>query len=108
VCVKYIAKLLKQYGWGIDRVKKHQDWNGKYCPHRILSENRWNSFLKRIEAAMNTDKYKDKIGHNIADDASIFRIQSGKYESKEDAVQAAEKALQAGIISYATVTGTTK
>jgi len=57
---------------------------------------------------MNTDKYKDKIGHNIADDASIFRIQSGKYESKEDAVQAAEKALQAGIISYATVTGTTK
>lgn len=50
--VQYIAKLLKQYGWGIDRVKKHQDWNEKYCPHRILSENRWNSFLKRIEQAM--------------------------------------------------------
>ena len=50
--VQYIAILLKQYGWGIDRVKKHQDWNGKYCPHRILSENRWNSFLKRIELAM--------------------------------------------------------
>ncbi|MGE8004057.1 peptidoglycan recognition protein family protein [Lysinibacillus sp. NPDC093216] len=50
--VQYIAKLLKQYGWGIDRVKKHQDWSGKYCPHRILSENRWNSFLKRIEQAM--------------------------------------------------------
>lgn len=50
--VQYIAKLLKQYGWSIDRVKKHQDWNGKYCPHRILSENRWNSFLKRIELAM--------------------------------------------------------
>ncbi|UPW82307.1 N-acetylmuramoyl-L-alanine amidase family protein [Lysinibacillus sp. Ag94] len=50
--VQYIAKLLKQYGWGIERVKKHQDWNGKYCPHRILSENRWNSFLKRIELAM--------------------------------------------------------
>ncbi|MFJ7663765.1 N-acetylmuramoyl-L-alanine amidase family protein [Lysinibacillus sp. NPDC097162] len=50
--VQYIASLLKQYGWGIERVKKHQDWNGKYCPHRILSENRWNSFLKRIEEAM--------------------------------------------------------
>lgn len=50
--VQYIAKLLKEYGWGIERVKKHQDWNGKYCPHRILSENRWNSFLKRIEEAM--------------------------------------------------------
>lgn len=50
--VQYIAKLLKQYGWGIERVKKHQDWNGKYCPHRILAEERWNSFLKRIEEAM--------------------------------------------------------
>ena len=50
--VQYIAKLLKEYGWSIDRVKKHKDWNGKYCPHRILSEGRWNSFLKRIEQAM--------------------------------------------------------
>ncbi|HBJ00191.1 MAG TPA: XlyB, partial [Lysinibacillus sp.] len=50
--VQYIAKLLKQNGWGIDRVRKHQDWNGKYCPHRILSEDRWGSFLKRIEEAM--------------------------------------------------------
>lgn len=50
--VQYIAKLLKDFGWGIDRVKKHQDWSGKYCPHRILSENRWNSFLKRIESAL--------------------------------------------------------
>lgn len=50
--VQYIAQLLKQFGWGIDRVKKHQDWNGKYCPHRILDEGRWSSFLKRIELAM--------------------------------------------------------
>lgn len=50
--VQYIAKLLKHYGWGIERVKKHQDWNSKYCPHRILAEDRWNSFLKRIEEAM--------------------------------------------------------
>ena len=50
--IQYIASLLKQYGWGIERVKKHQDWNGKYCPHRVLSENRWNSFLNRIEEAM--------------------------------------------------------
>ncbi|UNT55178.1 peptidoglycan recognition protein family protein [Lysinibacillus capsici] len=66
--VQYIAKLLKQFGWGIERVKKHKDWNSKYCPHRILTENRWNSFLKRIEEAMNpmeigkpTEKDDDKM-----------------------------------------------
>jgi len=61
--VQYIASLLKQYGWGIERVKKHQDWNGKYCPHRILSEGRWNSFLKRVEEAMkqkNTVQQKEE------------------------------------------------
>ncbi|WP_443136937.1 peptidoglycan recognition protein family protein [Lysinibacillus sp. C5.1] len=61
--VQYIAKILKEFGWGIERVKKHQDWNGKYCPHRLLSENRWNSFLKRIEDAMkpkNTIQQKEE------------------------------------------------
>lgn len=50
--VQYIAKLLKEYGWGIDRVKQHYDWFKKNCPHRIRAEGRWNSFLKRIEQAM--------------------------------------------------------
>lgn len=50
--VQYIAKLLKEYGWGIDRVKQHYDWSKKNCPHRIRADGRWNSFLKRIEQAM--------------------------------------------------------
>lgn len=44
-----VALLLKQYGWGIDRVKKHQDWSGKYCPHRTLDMG-WNRFLEMIKA----------------------------------------------------------
>lgn len=46
-------KIIETVWLGIERVKKHQDWSGKYCPHRILSEERWDSFLKRIENAMN-------------------------------------------------------
>ena len=30
------ASLLKKYGWDISHLKKHQDFNGKYCPHRTL------------------------------------------------------------------------
>ena len=33
---KFIAMKLNGKGWGIDKVKKHQDFNGKYCPHRTL------------------------------------------------------------------------
>lgn len=49
---EYVAMLLKQRGWGIDRVKKHQDWSGKYCPHRTLDIG-WNRFLDKIRKYMN-------------------------------------------------------
>lgn len=56
--VIYTAYLLKQYGWGIDRVKFHQDWSGKYCPHRILSEGRKQSFLNCIKNKLNNPNVK--------------------------------------------------
>ncbi|SCL88130.1 peptidoglycan recognition protein family protein [Sporanaerobacter sp. PP17-6a] len=46
-----IAQLLKQYGWGIGKVKKHQDFSGKYCPHRTLDMG-WNRFLNMIQKEM--------------------------------------------------------
>ena len=46
-----IAQLLKAYGWGIDKVKKHQDFSGKYCPHRTLDMG-WNRFLNMIQKEM--------------------------------------------------------
>lgn len=42
------ARLLKQYGWGIEKVTKHQDYDGKYCPHRTLDLG-WQRFLKLVQ-----------------------------------------------------------
>lgn len=44
---KFIAEGLFLRGWGIDRVKKHQDFSGKYCPHRTLDMG-WSRFLNMI------------------------------------------------------------
>ena len=48
---QFIAKGLKAKGWGIDRVKKHQDFSGKYCPHRTLDLG-WQRFLNLIKSYM--------------------------------------------------------
>ena len=48
----YIAKLLKQYGWGVDRVKQHHDWSGKNCPHRTR-ELGWTRFVNMIKEELN-------------------------------------------------------
>ena len=58
--VELIVDILKRYGWGIDRVTKHQDYNGKYCPHRTLDMG-WDRFIKMIEAKLNPPETKKSI-----------------------------------------------
>ena len=79
--VELIVQLLNQYGWGIEQVKKHQDFSGKYCPHRILDDG-WEGFLNRIREKLgqapvetptvpnenqNTDIYNDGLVNCIYD-----------------------------------------
>lgn len=46
---RFTAQLLKERGWGIDRVKKHQDFMDKYCPHRTLDMG-WGRFLGMVQS----------------------------------------------------------
>ena len=48
-----IAQLLKERGWGIDRVKRHYDYapNKKYCPHRTMDRG-WDRFLNMVRSKM--------------------------------------------------------
>ena len=49
--VELIVDILKRYGWGIDKVTKHQDYSSKYCPHRTLDMG-WDRFINMIKAKM--------------------------------------------------------
>ena len=59
--VELIVDILKRYGWGVDKVTKHQDYSGKYCPHRTLDAG-WDRFIKMIEAKMNSKLHRVQIG----------------------------------------------
>lgn len=50
LAAEYTAYLLKQYGWGIDKVKKHADfYPAKGCPHRTINEG-WQRFLDMVSS----------------------------------------------------------
>ena len=49
---RFIAQLLKERGWGVDKVKKHQDFSNKYCPHRTLDIG-WASFVNMVKDYLN-------------------------------------------------------
>ena len=48
------AFLLKQYGWGTDRLKRHYDASRKHCPRRIQDEGLWPEFKRKTTAYMGT------------------------------------------------------
>ena len=54
------AKLLKERGWGIDRLKKHRDFSGKYCPHKTLDMG-WERFIKKVEGFMELTTVNDIV-----------------------------------------------
>ena len=83
--VKLIVDILKRYNWGIDKVTKHQDYSGKYCPHRTLDMG-WDRFIKMIEAEL---KPVEK-----AEPDKLFKVQCGAYSVKSNA-EAMQKKLKA-------------
>lgn len=61
--VKLVVKLLKERGWGVDRLRRHHDWSGKICP-RILQPNNWQGwkdFIKAVEKELNSVAQKTNI-----------------------------------------------
>jgi N-acetylmuramoyl-L-alanine amidase CwlA len=66
LAAKLIAQLLKERGWGIDRVKKHQDFSGKNCPHRTLDMG-WNRYLNLIKNYTDSGGQQDMMQLSIKD-----------------------------------------
>lgn len=77
--VYVVARLLYQYGLGIDRLKKHQDWSGKKCPNVILSEKRWDGFVGRVQWVL------DEIKKGNIDEALSSGTTSVKQSSQQSA-----------------------
>lgn len=64
---EYIAYLLRQYKWEIDKVKKHQDFSNKDCPHRTLEEG-WQKFLNLISFYLKDKPINDDEIENGSDE----------------------------------------
>lgn len=46
------AYLLKEKNWDITKISKHQDYSGKYCPHKTLDLG-WDRFLDMVKSEYN-------------------------------------------------------
>ena len=54
--VDLIVDIMNRYGFSINEITKHQDYSGKYCPHRTL-DNGWERFINKIKNRLNVREY---------------------------------------------------
>ena len=66
---EYVADLLYEYGWGLDKLKKHYDWTKKNCPRILIDKTYivggmdWYWFLARVTEFLEAlNKPGKKIG----------------------------------------------
>ncbi|MGE7545081.1 peptidoglycan recognition protein family protein [Sporosarcina newyorkensis] len=79
--IEYVAHVLHQYGWGIDRVKWHKDWSGKNCPHRILDEGRASAVKQAITAKLNQLKSGKQVASVDKKEDEDLKFSSGAAKS---------------------------
>lgn len=137
LAAKFIAFKLKEKGWGIEKVKKHQDFSGKYCPHRTLDLG-WDRFLKMIKEELTIlnqpVKEKSKVLYRVQAGAfqrvgyaqdlanklkslgfetiivqsnGLYKVQVGAYSIKENAEKTVEKLKKRGYDAFITTVGGT-
>jgi N-acetylmuramoyl-L-alanine amidase CwlA len=95
---EFIASLLKEKGWGIDKVKKHQDFAKKYCPHRTLDMG-WDRFLNMIQGyliVVQTNSVEQLAQEVIAGKHGTGQARKNALGSLYNAVQAVVNRLLTG------------
>lgn len=76
LAAEYTAYLLKQYGWGIDKVKKHQDFANKYCPHRTLNMG-WQRFLDMVSSYLEDKPVTENKNIESGSDEPVRKYKNG-------------------------------
>ena len=41
-----VAKMLRERGWAVDRLRRHYDWSGKICPRLMYDEGKWTGWAE--------------------------------------------------------------
>lgn len=94
LAAKFIAFKLKEKGWGIDKVKKHQDFSGKYCPHRTLDMG-WTRFINLVKGELDLLNKPPTQNNKV-----LYKVQTGAFSVKANADKLLSQVKAAGFDTY--------
>lgn len=82
-----VAQLMERYNIPISNVRTHRSWNGKYCPHRMLAEGRWDNFIERVHQAYNGGGHSDEptIAPPFSNETGVAYIEGNRVNLRNGA-----------------------
>ena len=61
--IDLIRYLMNKYGIPLDKVIRHYDVTGKFCPAMYVNETAWQNFKNKIKEGNSVAEFKDTKGH---------------------------------------------
>ena len=76
---RLVAEILTRYGWGIERVKKHDEFSATSCPHRTKALG-WERFLCMVRKNLTTPAEENadtfySVSVLVCDEAEAKRVE---------------------------------
>jgi N-acetylmuramoyl-L-alanine amidase len=84
------ASMLKERGWGTDRLRRHYDWSGKNCPRKMNQDGDWggwDSFVAQVNTLLQEEE-EEMLDPKDAN--NIIRFLSAAYMATTDPQARAE------------------
>lgn len=82
--VKLVAGMLRERGWGVDRLRRHWDWNKKICPRLMYDDGKWTGwvdFKNKVNAELKGDSTVNKGSDKVNVIVNGKQIKDGKLEN---------------------------
>lgn len=91
--VDLIVDILNRYNWDIDKVTKHQDYSGKYCPHRTIDLG-WDRFINNIKEKLSQTRERPFIiGTIVYNTEDLYLHETAGYGGKDSLLKKDTKSI---------------
>ncbi len=86
-----VASMLRERGWGVDRLRRHFDWSGKICPRLMYDNGKWtgwttfkNMVSARLAAKEDNEEMTPEVKKMIEELQATVQKQNERIKSMED------------------------
>jgi len=82
-----VAKMLRERGWGVDRLRRHYDWSGKVCPRLMYDGGKWSGW-ESFKVSVQAELYNEEDQPMTEAERQVLNNLTKRVKSLEERIEA--------------------